>query len=121
MDPLTQGGLGASLAQSVSTKASAKIAAIVGFLAGMAADLDFLIHSETDSLLFLEYHRQFTHSLVFIPIGALIVAILMHLVVTRRKGIRFSLVYRFSLFGYATHAFIDGLNVSSSPVSAPVE
>ena len=39
----------------------------------MAPDLDVLFQSPTDPILFLEFHRQFTHSLVFIPIGALLV------------------------------------------------
>ena len=46
------------------------MAGLLGALAGMAPDLDVLIRSSTDPLLFLEYHRQFTHSLAFIPIGA---------------------------------------------------
>ncbi len=67
MDPLTQGVLGASLPQSAGRGRYAASAGLLGFFAGMAADLDVLIRSNTDPLLFLEYHRQFTHSLVFIP------------------------------------------------------
>ena len=75
MDPISQGVIGASLAQStVTNKRYLIIAGIIGFLSGMAPDLDILIRSEQDPLLFLEYHRQFTHSLVFIPIGGLICA-----------------------------------------------
>ena len=65
MDPLTQGTLGAALPQSLSQKQLAGSAGLLGFLAGMAPDLDVLIRSSSDPLLFLEYHRQFTHSLVF--------------------------------------------------------
>jgi len=36
---------------------------MLGFLSGMAPDLDILIRSSTDPLLSLEYHRQFTHFL----------------------------------------------------------
>ena len=70
MDPLTQGALGAALPQSTAVRGKyAGSAGLFGFLAGMAADLDVLIRSSSDPLLFLEYHRQFTHSLVFIPVG----------------------------------------------------
>ena len=79
MDPLTQGMLGAALPQSTITKSkSAKptthskyqvlLAGFLGMLGGMAADIDVLIYSKTDPLLFLEYHRQFTHSLIFYPL-----------------------------------------------------
>ncbi len=43
----------------------------------MAADLDVLIKSSTDPLLALEYHRHFTHSLLFIPVGALVCTLLL--------------------------------------------
>ena len=72
MDPLTQGLLGASLPQSLSKKKSLAIVAIIGLISGLAPDLDIFIRSENDPLLFLEYHRQFTHSLIFIPFGGLI-------------------------------------------------
>ena len=75
MDPLSQGVIGASVAQStVKNKRYLVSAGILGFLSGMAPDLDIFIRSEQDPLLFLEYHRQFSHSLVFIPIGGLICA-----------------------------------------------
>ena len=72
MDPLSQGVLGASLPQASSNRQQVAIAGVFGFLAGMAPDLDVLIRSSTDPLLFLEYHRQFTHSLIFIPVGGLL-------------------------------------------------
>lgn len=74
MDPLTQGVLGASLSQSVSKKQHLVVAGVLGLLSGLAPDLDSLIKSQSDPLLALEFHRQFTHSLFFIPIGSLICA-----------------------------------------------
>jgi inner membrane protein len=55
-----------------------------GMAGGLAADLDILIYSNTDPLLFLTFHRQFTHSLIFIPFGGLITALLVHWVLGRR-------------------------------------
>ena len=75
MDPLSQGTVGAAFAQSTGTKNNLFKIAVIGFLAGMAPDLDVLIQSSNDPILFLEYHRQFTHSLFFIPIGSLIVTL----------------------------------------------
>lgn len=83
------------------------IAGLLGFIAGMAADLDVLIRSSTDPLLFLEYHRQFTHSLVFIPVGGLLCALVLYLPLGRRWQLSFSRTLLFCLLGYATHALLD--------------
>ena len=66
MDPLSQGTVGAAFAQSTANKNNIFKIGVIGFLAGLAPDLDILIKSSTDPILFLEYHRQFTHSLFFI-------------------------------------------------------
>ena len=107
MDPLTQGALGASLPQSCVDRRQAASAGLLGFFAGMAADLDVLIRSETDPLLFLEFHRQFTHSLIFIPIGGLLCAVVLHFLLGRRRGLKFQQSWLFCTLGYATHALLD--------------
>lgn len=107
MDPLTQGVLGAALPQASSRSRYAASAGLLGFFAGMAADLDVLIRSGTDPLLFLEYHRQFTHSLVFIPLGGLICALALYLLLGRRRGLSFRQTWLFCTLGYATHALLD--------------
>jgi inner membrane protein len=81
MDPISQGVLGASLplsSQADGKSSHLKTVAWLGCIAGMAPDIDVFIQSPTDPILFLEYHRQFTHSLIFIPIGALICSLLFH-------------------------------------------
>lgn len=107
MDPFTQGALGASLAQSFTNKSQVLIAGILGFLSGMAADLDIFIRSDTDPLLFLEFHRQFTHSLIFIPIGGLICAVIFYFLISRRANLTFKHTYLFCTLGYATHGLLD--------------
>ena len=79
MDPITQGTIGAVLPQALGKK-NLGIVALLGFLSGMAPDLDIFIRSSTDPLLSLEYHRQFTHSIVFIPFGGLICALFLFVV-----------------------------------------
>ena len=105
MDPLSQGTVGAAFAQSTANKNNIFKIGIIGFLAGLAPDLDVLIRSSNDPILFLEYHRQFTHSLFFIPFGSLIVALLIFPLVKRSMG--FKTVYLASLLGYATHGLLD--------------
>lgn len=113
MDPITQGALGAALPQSTWAKQSSPrkhqtaIAGILGMVGGMAADLDVLIYSNTDPLLFLTYHRQFTHSLIFIPFGGLIVALFVHWVLGRRWQLNFGQTVLLCSLGYATHALLD--------------
>ena len=127
MDPISQGVLGAAAAQTqshrisnpaahgpaaaehkqtlVERKSALWVAGAVGAFAGMAPDLDVLIFSTTDPLLFLEFHRQFTHALIFIPFGALFCALIAHLLVRHRLSFRTT--YLLSLCGYATHALLD--------------
>jgi len=108
MDPISQGVIGASLAQStVTNKRYLIIAGIIGFLSGMAPDLDILIRSEQDPLLFLEYHRQFTHSLVFIPIGGLICAAILFFILRLKKTLSFRQAWVYATLGYGTHGLLD--------------
>jgi inner membrane protein len=107
MDPLTQGALGAVLPQATAHSRQAASAGLLGFFAGMAADLDVLMRSSVDPLLFLEFHRHFTHSLVFIPIGGLLCAVVLHALLGRRRGLSFRQSWVFCTLGYATHGLLD--------------
>lgn len=107
MDPFTQGALGAALPQAARPNGQAVIAGALGFAAGMAADLDVLIRSSTDPLLFLEYHRQFSHSLIFIPLGGLLVAAALHWFLGRRWLLSFWQTTLLCSLGYATHGLLD--------------
>ncbi|MBL4681461.1 MAG: metal-dependent hydrolase [Pseudomonadales bacterium] len=105
MDPITQGALGAALPLSFSKRSKLKLTALLGCFAGMAPDIDIFIRSANDPLLFLEFHRQFTHSLVFIPIGALICALIAYR--WTKKEMAFKASYLICLLGYSTHALLD--------------
>ena len=105
MDPLSQATLGAAAAQSLIKKSDLARIGLIGALAGMAPDLDVLIQSSTDPLLQLEYHRQFTHSLVFIPVGALLCAVAFWPFMQRHMS--FKAIWLTALAGYATHGLLD--------------
>ncbi len=107
MDPVTQGVLGAAAPKSVAPPEHARIACLLGFLAGMAPDLDVLIRSPEDPLLFLEFHRQFTHSLVFIPVGGFVVGYLLHRLYAARRGLSLRSSVLYCTLGYGTHALLD--------------
>lgn len=105
MEPISQGLLGAALPQSVSDKKEIRLATLAGFLSGLLADLDIFIRSSDDPLLVLEYHRQFTHSLVFIPVGGLLAAGLLRLFIGKRLS--FKKLYLYATLGYATGGLLD--------------
>lgn len=106
MDPVSQGVLGSVLPQAVAPSNPKRFAvAGAGWLAGMLPDADVLIRSSADPLLFLEYHRQFTHSLVFIPMGGLIAAALLWPIWRRWMG--FVPLYLVCVLGYGTHGLLD--------------
>ncbi|TFH92729.1 metal-dependent hydrolase [Vibrio ouci] len=107
MDPLTQGVLGASLSLSASKKQHLLAAGFFGLVSGMAPDLDVLIRSESDPLLFLEFHRQFTHSLFFIPFGSFLCALILYPLFGKKLQLSFQQSWLYSALGYSTHALLD--------------
>jgi len=105
LDPLTQGLLGGALALSVANKKESRLATAIGFTAALPADADILIGTSDDPLLNIEFHRHFTHSLIFIPIGALIIASILWLLLRKRIG--FKSIYFYALLGYGTSGLLD--------------
>lgn len=105
MDLLTQGILGSAMAQSAARPLETRLAAGVGFAAGLLADADVLIRSSSDPLLTIEYHRHFTHSVFFIPFGGLIAALVLWPFLKHRIDFRRLLL--FCLLGFSLSGFID--------------
>ncbi len=105
MDPLTQGLLGAAAAQIVLHKRLGRRAWLYGAIGGMAADLDVLIRDAGDPLVAWTYHRHFTHSLAFIPVGGVISSI--PWVFRKRFAAQRKLIVAATTVGYATHALLD--------------
>ncbi len=105
MDPVSQGALGALAAASSADPKRLRLAVGVGWAGGMLADADIFIRSSADPLLNIEYHRHFTHSLVFIPVGGLICAAVLWLVLKRWAGFKELLLY--ATLGYATAGLLD--------------
>ncbi|MCW5617697.1 MAG: metal-dependent hydrolase [Nitrosomonas sp.] len=105
MDLFTQGLLGAGMAQSGARHEETRMAAGIGFFAGIIADADILIQSENDPLLNIEFHRHFTHSIFFVPFGALIAAVLLWPFL--RKWLPFARIYLFAFLGYCLSGVLD--------------
>ena len=119
MDPISQGVLGAIVTQATKSKIIFSVAGIFGFVAGMAADLDILIRSTTDPLLFLEYHRQFTHSLVFVPIGGLVTGTFLFFLLGKRLKISFMESWLMCTIGYGTHGLLDACTTYGTAIFWP--
>ena len=105
MDPITQGALGAAAAQLAFGRKLPKQAAVLGWMAGMAADLDVLMQVPGDPLSTIIHHRGITHSLAFIPIGAILP--MLPFLVRRENRERWRDLYMISFLGYATHGLLD--------------
>jgi len=105
MDPISQGALGALAAARLSKPGLYLWAAAVGWVGGMLADADIFIRSESDPLLNIEYHRHFSHSLIFIPLGGLICAGLLWIFLRRLIEFRELLLY--AIAGYANAGLLD--------------
>ena len=120
MDPLTQGMLGAALTLAVSKRKHLRDAAVLGGLSGMAPDLDVLIRSSQDPLLFLEYHRQFTHSLLFIPFGSLLCALVFYFIFAKRCDLSFQRTWFYCALGYGTHGMLDACTSYGTQLLWPI-
>lgn len=105
MDPLSQATVGAALAVAASRSPETRAACLAGALGGLAPDIDVFLGSASDPLLFLEFHRQFTHSLVFIPVGGLICAAICFVIL--RRQVPYARLALYATLGYATHGLLD--------------
>src|SRR5262249_23722128 len=105
MDTITHGALGAAAAQSALSRRLPRGAGLIGAVGGMAADLDVFIYSFNDPTVSWTFHRHFTHSLIFIPVGGIIVA-LPFLLRKRFKDHKREVVIAATI-GYATHSILD--------------
>ena len=106
MDPVSQGVVGAVVSGSMSKKPETlRLAALAGWLGGIAADADVLIRSKVDPLLVIEYHRHFSHSLLFIPVGGALVAGVLWLLLAGKEA--YGKLFVFATAGYATAGLLD--------------
>lgn len=106
MDIATHALLGAASALALPRVGThAKAAALAGALGAMLPDVDIFIDSAQDPLLVIEYHRQFTHSFLIAPFGALLVGLACWFVSGRR--LPFPVTFGCALIGFLTHIFLD--------------
>lgn len=106
MDPITHGLLGVTTSNITALRKLGRPSWMIGALAAMAPDLDVFIHSKNNPLLTIYFHRHFTHSLLFIPIGGLIVGLFCLLLMPIfRQHYRLTLCA--AVLAYGTHGLLD--------------
>ena len=105
MDPVSHAALGATLAAVAAPPHQRRLALLIGATAALLPDADALIRSDSDPLLLLDYHRHFSHALLFVPLGALIAALILWPFMRQRIGFRPVLLY--SLAGISTSGLLD--------------
>jgi inner membrane protein len=105
MDFITQNLLGAVAAQAAFTKSLGKRAALLGALGGALPDFDFLLRFFADPAFPPEFHRHFTHAIVFIPVGGLLATL--PLLISRTVRRSFWIAFAAATTGCATHALLD--------------
>ncbi len=105
MDPITHVLLGASLGYASFGKKLGRTAAACAGLAAFVPDADIFIRSVNDPLIAIEYHRGFTHSLIFAPVGAGIVAGVW--ILRRRWRPQALTIWLCCLLAYLSHCLLD--------------
>jgi inner membrane protein len=105
VDLLTHALIGAGAGAATQRGANMRLGAAAGAVAALIVDLDYFIGSSEDPLLQIEFHRHFSHSLFFVPLGAAIATLLLWPLLGRRLGAR--PLYLATLAGYGTHALVD--------------
>jgi inner membrane protein len=105
MDPVTHALAGAAAARVTAMRPLDKRAWLPGAMGAWLPDADALIRSSADPLLYAEFHRHFTHSLAFIPIGGAIAA-LPWLLRRKHEGLRTAYLAA-ATAGCATHGLLD--------------
>lgn len=124
MDSVSQAVLGILSTEvasaGVSPTKKARIPAwVIGLLAGTAPDLDSFFRSATDPMFATVMHRHFTHSIFFIPFGALIVWLLLWPFFRKDQAL-YKYYYILCLAGFGTHWMIDVATAYGTQVLWPL-
>lgn len=105
MDFITQNILGAAAGQAAMSRKLGRKAALLGAAGGALPDFDFLLSRLADPAFPIEFHRHFTHSILFIPFGGAIATLPFLLMPSVRREWKLALAA--ATIGCATHALLD--------------
>ena len=120
MDSLTQIVLGAAVGEAVLGKKIGNKAVLYGAIAGTIPDLDVIFGSLTDTITAIEWHRSFSHSLLF---SVLLAPILGWFVSKLERKLNIGLIPWTKLFflGLFTHTLLDAFTSWGTQILWPLK
>ena len=120
MDPITHLALGACIGASCAPRGERRRGAIVGALLGELPDIDVIALHWLDPVTRLTYHRSVTHSLLVLPVVALLVwlALRARWPTVREEPRRWLLAIALSLL---SHPLLDAFTVYGTQLFWPLD
>ena len=115
MDSITHTLTGAVIAKAVNDEKVGNWGTIAGLAAGIFPDSDFVL-GLFNRQFYLQYHRDFTHSLILIPFYALFFS---WVLVRLSKRPYFWSFYKISLLALVSHVFLDLLTSYGTMIFSP--
>jgi inner membrane protein len=105
MDTVTHGIAGSILARSLTDRAAARAALVLGLVGGMLPDLDlFFLHGR---IAYLRGHRGWTHTFLMLPVFALVLAVLARFLYRYAHHVRIRVLFLFAALGILSHIVFD--------------
>ncbi|MDZ4815816.1 MAG: metal-dependent hydrolase [Verrucomicrobiota bacterium] len=108
MDNLSHGLVGLAVGSVVFRKHLGTPAIWLSLVAAEVPDLDILLHSDSDPLFFIKYHRHFTHSLVVGIVISLLVA-LPWILKSKEDKSKWKVWWLCSFTAFASHCLLDAV------------
>ena len=120
MDSLTQIVLGAAVGEATLGKKVGNNALLYGAIAGTIPDLDIISYSFTDTITAIEWHRGFSHSILFCLLFAPILGVLVNRMEQKYKlGWKpWTMLFFWCLF---THPLLDAFTTWGTQLFWPFE
>lgn len=120
MDSVTQIILGAAVGEAVLGKKVGNKALLYGSIAGTIPDLDVMLGSLTDTITAVEWHRGFSHSLLFCVLLAPILGWLVNKL-ERKSNLGWVLWAKLFFLGLFTHPLLDVFTSWGTQLFWPLE
>ena len=120
MDSLTQIVLGAAVGEAVLGKKIGNKALLYGAIAGTIPDLDVLVGSLTDTITAIEWHRGFSHSLLFSILMAPILGWLVNRL-ERKYALGWKPWAKLFFLGLFTHPLLDAFTSWGTQLFWPLD
>lgn len=120
MDSLTQIVLGAAVGEAVLGKKAGNKALLYGAIAGTIPDLDVFFGRYTDTITAIEWHRGFSHSLLFCILAAPILGWLINRL-ERKLNLGWKDWAKLFFWGLFTHPILDAFTTWGTQLFWPLD